>query len=40
MPTEKERDSVDRLVVLPFKKSVDIALKSIRVRLFRSLITT
>jgi len=40
VPTEKERDSVDRLVVLPFKKSVDIALKSIRVRLFRSLITT
>ncbi|MBW2030382.1 MAG: FtsX-like permease family protein [Deltaproteobacteria bacterium] len=31
---------MDRLVVLPFKKSVDIALKSIRVRLFRSLITT
>jgi len=40
VPAEKERDSVDRLVVLPFKKSVDIALKSIRVRLFRSLITT
>ena len=31
---------VDRLIVLPFKKSVEIAFKSIRVRFFRSLITT
>ena len=30
----------NRLVVLPLKKSVEIALKSIRVRFFRSLITT
>jgi putative ABC transport system permease protein len=30
----------NRLLVLPFKKSVEIALKSIRVRFFRSLITT
>lgn len=33
-------DSVARLVVLPFTKSVEIAFKSIRVRFFRSLITT
>ena len=31
---------MERLVVLPFKKSLDIALKSIQVRFFRSLITT
>lgn len=31
---------MDRLVELPFGKSVDIAYKSIRVRFFRSLITT
>jgi hypothetical protein len=31
---------VDRLVVLPFAKSVEIAFKSIKVRFFRSLITT
>jgi len=31
---------VDRLVVLPFKKSLEISFKSIRVRFFRSLITT
>jgi hypothetical protein len=31
---------VDRLVVLPFGKSVEIAYKSIKVRFFRSLITT
>jgi hypothetical protein len=31
---------VQRLVVLPFGKSVDIAYKSIKVRFFRSLITT
>jgi putative ABC transport system permease protein len=35
-----ESDKIDRLVVLPFMKSVDIAVKSIRVRFFRSLITT
>ncbi len=29
-----------RLVVLPFRKSVEIALKSIQVRFFRSLVTT
>jgi hypothetical protein len=31
---------VDRLLVLPFMKSLEIAIKSIRVRFFRSLITT
>lgn len=31
---------IDRQVVLPFKKSLEISLKSIRVRFFRSLITT
>lgn len=31
---------VDRLVVLPFQKSVEIAFKGLRVRFFRSLITT
>ncbi len=31
---------VDRLVVLPFKKSLEISFKSIQVRFFRSLITT
>ena len=31
---------LDRLVVLPFKKSLEISFKSIRVRFFRSLITT
>ena len=35
-----ESDKIKRLVVLPFMKSVDIAIKSIRVRFFRSLITT
>jgi hypothetical protein len=33
-------DPVNRLVVLPFKKAVEIAYKSIQVRFFRSLITT
>jgi putative ABC transport system permease protein len=33
-------DKIDRLIVLPFMKSVEIAVKSIRVRFFRSLITT
>ncbi|MBW2411844.1 MAG: FtsX-like permease family protein [Deltaproteobacteria bacterium] len=35
-----EKDGVNRLVVLPFAKSVEISFKSIRVRFFRSLITT
>jgi len=33
-------DRVSRLVVLPYKKSLEIAYKSIKVRFFRSLITT
>lgn len=33
-------DPVNRLVVLPFKKAIEIAYKSIQVRFFRSLITT
>jgi hypothetical protein len=33
-------DNVDRQVVLPFTKSLEIAFKSIQVRFFRSLITT
>ncbi len=33
-------DTVDRLVVLPFQKALEIAFKSIQVRFFRSLITT
>ncbi len=37
---EATSDHVDRLIVLPFKKSVEIAYKSIKVRFFRSLITT
>ena len=36
---DKGRD-VSRQVVLPFKKSLEISIKSIRVRFFRSLITT
>jgi len=32
--------TVDRLIVLPFKKSVEIAYQSIKVRFFRSMITT
>ena len=35
-----EADKVDRLVVLPFAKSIEIAFKSIQVRFFRSMITT
>ncbi len=35
-----ESSSVDRLVVLPFMKSVEISYKNIRVRFFRALITT
>ena len=38
--SEQELDQVQRLVKLPFLKSVEIALKSIKVRFFRSLITT
>ncbi|RJQ61095.1 MAG: FtsX-like permease family protein [Desulfobacteraceae bacterium] len=34
------KERVSRLVVLPFGKSVEIAYRSIRVRFFRSLITT
>ncbi len=37
---ETESKSVSRLVKLPFAKSVEIAFKSIKVRFFRSLITT
>jgi putative ABC transport system permease protein len=37
----KDQDEpMDRLVVLPFLKSVEIAYKSLKVRFFRSLITT
>jgi putative ABC transport system permease protein len=35
-----EADKADRLVVLPFAKSLEIAFKSIKVRFFRSMITT
>jgi hypothetical protein len=38
LPDKSQR--VERLVVLPFRKSVEIAYKSIKVRFFRSLITT
>ena len=38
-PSEKGVE-IARQVVLPFKKSLEISLKSIRVRFFRSLITT
>jgi hypothetical protein len=37
---KKEPGHVERLIVLPFIKSLEISLKSIRVRFFRSLITT
>ena len=40
MNLTKTKRSGDRLVVLPFMKSVEIAFKSIKVRFFRSLITT
>lgn len=41
MPSEKKTsEHVERQIVLPFLKSVEISLKSIRVRFFRSLITT
>ena len=38
--SEKDKHSIDRQVVLPFAKSIEIAFKSIKVRFFRSLITT
>ena len=38
-PAEKKRQ-ISRQVVLPFKKSVEISIKSIKVRFFRSMITT
>ena len=37
---QAESASVNRQIVLPFAKSVEISLKSIKVRFFRSLITT
>lgn len=41
LPTdEEESERVERQIVLPFLKSIEISLKSIRVRFFRSLITT
>jgi hypothetical protein len=40
-PTNQtEPARVNRQIVLPFAKSVEISLKSIKVRFFRSLITT
>ena len=33
-------DQVERLVVLPFKKALEISLKSLQARFYRSLITT
>ncbi|MFZ7125077.1 MAG: ABC transporter permease [Desulfobacterales bacterium] len=38
--TPKKSDAIHRQVVLPFGKSIQIAFTSIRVRFFRSLITT
>ena len=38
-PTEEKRE-ISRQVVLPFKKSLEISIKSIKVRFFRSMITT
>lgn len=41
LPTdEEESERVERQIVLPFLKSIEISMKSIRVRFFRSLITT
>jgi len=37
---KKKSDPVERQIVLPFMKSIEISLKSIRVRFLRSLITT
>lgn len=39
-PKRAESHSVERLVVLPFKKSLEISLKSLKVRFRRSLILT
>jgi putative ABC transport system permease protein len=40
-PSDKKKsDPVERQIVLPFLKSIEISLKSIRVRFLRSLITT
>jgi putative ABC transport system permease protein len=39
-PFDKKSDPVERQIVLPFLKSIEISLKSIRVRFLRSLITT
>jgi hypothetical protein len=36
----EKTEQVDRLVVLPFRKSLEISLKSLRARFYRSLITT
>ncbi len=38
--TAKKRPAINRQVVLPFRKSVQIAFNNIKVRFFRSLITT
>ena len=38
--SETESEQVQRQVKLPFMKSLEISLKSIKVRFFRSLITT
>ena len=40
LTAKEEKTSVNRQIVLPFAKSVEISLKSIKVRFFRSLITT
>jgi hypothetical protein len=40
MTSESTTDQMSRLVVLPFNKSVEISFKNIRVRFFRSMITT
>ena len=40
LAAHKQTDRIERQVVLPFKKSVEIAYKSIHVRFARSLITT
>jgi len=39
-PKTSRHVQVDRIVALPFRKSVEISFKSIKVRFFRSLITT
>ena len=40
MASATTTDHMSRLVVLPFKKSIEISFKNIRVRFFRSMITT